>query len=142
MFAYTYIPVVITPPRNQDAWIVALVSAAYSLLFSLPVMYLIFRFKKADYDRILETVLGKAIGKIFLILFFLFFFYCATACVILGDVFINTYLFPETPSWLLRLFTLGPALYASRKGAGTVARLAFFACHISCSRSYCFFFSV
>jgi spore germination protein KB len=127
MFPYTFMPVVNIPPRNQDAWIIAIISAAYTFLFSVPVFYLINRFRDAEYGEILETILGKAAGKAFLILFSLFFFYCSSACLVIGDVFISTYLFPETPSWYLLLFAVGPALYLSLKGAGSIVRVAFFA---------------
>lgn len=127
MFPYTFMPVVNIPPRNQDAWIIAIVSMVYTFLFSAPVFYLINRFRDSDCGEILETILGKAAGKAFLILYSLFFFFCSTACLVLGDVFISTYLIPETPSWYLLLFALVPALYLSLKGAGSIARLASFA---------------
>ncbi len=126
MFAYTYLPVLATPPHNQDAWIVALFSTVYVLLFALPVLYLISRFPGVSFARIFEPVLGKAIGKACLFLLALFFLYCASACTLLSVVFVNSYLFSETPSWLLLLFALLPTLYAARKGAGTIARLGFF----------------
>jgi hypothetical protein len=41
-----------TPPRNQDAWIVALNIHPVFPLFSLPVLFLITRFRNSSYKRV------------------------------------------------------------------------------------------
>ena len=126
MFAYTYLPVINTPPHNQDAWIVVLISTFYAILLSLPVLFLINKFKGVQFDQIFKAILGNVIGKIFLLLMVLFFIYCSAACTLLAIVFINSYMFPDTPSWMLLLFIVLPGAYASIKGIGTISRLAFF----------------
>ena len=73
-----------------------------------------------------ETILGKFFGKIAAFIFVLFFVYCFTACMLITAIFINLYIFPETPTWALLLYMIVPVSYAAYKGAGTIGRLATF----------------
>lgn len=126
VFPYTFLPIINTPPGNQDVWIVLLMSFFYILLINAPILFLLNRFRGMNINEIIEAVMGKAAGKIITVPFILFFIFCFTACMLNEALFINVYLFTSTPLWALLLFMAIPASYAAYKGAGTIGRMATF----------------
>lgn len=126
IFPFTFMPILSTPPANQDAWVVLLMMFPYVLVISLPVLILANRFKGMTLNEMLECVLGKALGKAASLIFALFFLFCLTACSLITLKFLTLYIFMDTPPWALLLYLLVPVCYASLKGIGTIARLPFF----------------
>ncbi|MGI5849216.1 MAG: GerAB/ArcD/ProY family transporter [Christensenellales bacterium] len=126
VFPYSFLPIMTSPPANQDMWIVLLISFVYLLVFNAPVLFLVNRFRGMNAVEMVETTMGKVLGKALLIPYVLFFLYCFTACMLITAVFINIYIFPETPTWGLLIFMIVPICYAAYKGAGTIGRLATF----------------
>ncbi len=126
VFPYTFMPILSAPPANQDAWIVLFIALIYILIINAPMLFIINKFRGMTANEITETVLGKFFGKVVACIFVLFFIYCFMACMLITAVFINLYVFPETPTWALLLYMIVPVSYASYKGAGTIGRLAFF----------------
>ena len=124
VFPYTFMPILTTPPANQDIWIDLLLSFVYIVAMNLPLLFLMNRFRGVSINQITELILGKIFGKAAAIFFFLFFFYCQTACSLISVMFIHLYIFPSTPTWALMVYTLVPVCYASYHGAGTIGRLA------------------
>ncbi len=126
VFPFTFMPILVSPPANQDVWVVLLISIIYILAINLPLLFLMNKLRGMNFHDMAGTVFGKVAGKIILIPFILFFLYCFTACLLITVQFINIYIFPETPTWALLTTALIPATYASYKGAGTIGRLAVF----------------
>ena len=126
VFPYTFMPILTTPPANQDAWIVLIIMFVYVLIINAPVLFLMNRFRGMNLNEMVETILGKFFGKVSAILFVLFFLYCFIACMLISAVFINLYIFPETPMWILLLYMAIPISYTAYKGAGTIGRLSVF----------------
>ncbi len=126
VFPYTFMPILSAPPANQDAWIVLIMAAVYIFAFSLPLLFLMNKFRGMNTNEMTEITLGKYFGKVAAVIFALFFIYCFTACMLITAVFINLYIFPETPTWALLLYMVVPVSYASYKGAGTIGRMAIF----------------
>lgn len=126
VFPYTFMPVLTTPPANQDAWIVMLMAIAYIFIINTPLLFLMNKFRGISVNEMTETVLGKFFGKVSAVVFGLFFVYCFSACMLITAIFITLYIFPETPTWALLLYMIVPVTYASYKGAGSIGRLAFF----------------
>jgi len=126
VFPYTFMPILVTPPANQDVWIVLLSSFAFILVINAPLLILMNKFRGMDINRIQETILGKLLGKVASLFFVLFFLYCFTACMLISAMFINIYIFPETPIWTLVAYMIVPVAYAAYKGAGPVGRIAVF----------------
>ena len=124
IFPYTFMPILTTPPANQDVWVVLLMSFAYILVFNTPILILMNRFRGIQVHEMVETTMGKFLGKILLIPLILFFLYCFIACMLITIQFINIYISPSTPPWALLILMLIPISYASYKGAGTIGRLA------------------
>lgn len=126
VFPYTFMPILSAPPGNQDAWIVLFIAVGYIVVINAPLLFLTNKFRGINANDMAETILGKFFGKAAAVVFALFFIYCFTACMLITAVFINLYIFPETPTWALLLYMLAPVMYASYKGAGVIARLAMF----------------
>ena len=126
MFPFTFMPVLSTPPANQDAWIVLLMAAAYIFVMDIPLLFLMNKFRGMDINETTETILGKFFGKVAAVIFALTLFFCFIACMLMSAIFINIYVFPETPTWALLAYLIVPIAYGAYKGAGTVGRLAMF----------------
>lgn len=124
MFPYTFLPVLRTPPANQDAWIVMLLSLLYIILFSFPLLFLVERFKGHDLVEINQTILGKIMGNVTSIFYMLIAVLCFVGCMALTVEYVQSYVLLETPQWVIILFIIVPLTYASQKGAGTIGRLA------------------
>ena len=126
MFPYTVMPILNTPPQNQDVWIVLLIAIVYVAIFSVPSLIIINKFRGFSLNEMAEMIMGKVLGKVVLLLFSIVFIICFCNCMLIAVIFASISVFPETPSWAFLVFMLGPISYASYKGAGTVARLATF----------------
>lgn len=126
MFPYTFLPGLRTSPANQDAWFVSLLMLVYILILNTPLLFLTNKFRGMNVNEMCEIILGKFFEKIAAIIFILLFLFCYAACMLMSVIFLQLYIFPETPSWALILYTIVPIIYASYKGAGTICRLAAF----------------
>ncbi|MEL7610154.1 MAG: endospore germination permease [Bacillota bacterium] len=126
VFPYTFMPILSAPPANQDAWIVLILTLVYILLINAPLLFIMNKFRGIQAYETLETILGKFFGKAACLIFVAFFVYCFTACSLITAVFINLYIFPETPTWALLIYMAVPVCYAAIKGAGTIGRLSTF----------------
>lgn len=126
VFPYTFMPILNVPNANQDIWVVLLLAFVYILIINAPLLFLMNKFKGLNANQIIETIMGKIVGKASTLPFVLFFFYCFMACSLITTHFMSSYLFPGTPRWALLLFMIVPVCYASFKGAGTIGRLSVF----------------
>lgn len=126
VFPYTYMPILTTPPANQDVWVVLILSLVYIVAINTPLLFLVNRFRGQKANAVFETILGKFFGKMAALIYVAFFIYCYTACSLITVIFIRLYIFPETPGWSLLLYMAVPISYAAYKGAGVIGRLSVF----------------
>jgi len=126
VFPYTFMPILVTPPANQDVWIVLPLALVYIGIINAPIMFLINKFRGRSANDTIGVILGKPAGKAAAVIFVLFFLYCSTACMMIMGQFIKIYLKPETPTWALLVFMAVPIAYMSYKGAGTIGRITLF----------------
>lgn len=126
VFPYTFMPILSTPHANQDIWFVLILAFVYILILNAPLLYLMNKLKGLTVNQMIDTLLGKIIGKPVIVVFILFFFYCYIACSLVTSHFMSSFLFSGTPPWALLLFMVVPVCYASYKGAGTIGRLSVF----------------
>lgn len=124
MHEYSYLPILLTVPRTQDTWLQAIGSILYTVLFSLPILILINKFKNKETLTIFSKIWGKLGSKIITFIMVLFLLFCGTACLSLAISFISSHLFYKTPFYITTLFILVPSLYISSKGLVTVSKLA------------------
>lgn len=126
VFPYTFMPILTAPPANQDAWVVLILTFVYIFILNAPLLFLMNKFRGMTVNETIETILGKIFGKVASLIFVAFFVYCFTACSLITAVFINLYIFPETPTWALLIYMAVPVSYAAFKGAGAIGRMATF----------------
>jgi spore germination protein KB len=126
IFPYTFLPIVNSPPGNQDVWIAMLLAFVYIVVLSAPFLYLINKCRGLSLAGMMDIILGNVAGKILLVPIIFFFVYCVCACMMIVAQFIILYLLPNTPLWAIYLYMLVPVCYTVGKGAGTIARMATF----------------
>lgn len=124
MFPYTYLPIFNTYPKNQDVWVVLLVSIPLIIIFDTPLLYIIKKFRGLTLNQVFDAISGKILGKIAAICYVLFFIMCFFTCMLVAMQFINLSIMVETPMWALLLAALIPITYAASKGPGVVARIS------------------
>lgn len=139
VFPYTFLPILNSPPANQDVWASLLLAFVYILVLNAPLLFLMNKYRGVKAGQAVELTMGKFFGKLVLIPLIAFFIYCYTACMLITAIFIELYLFPSTPTWALLFFMVLPVIYATYKGAGTIARLANFLVPIALSVVVFFF---
>lgn len=123
--SYSYMPTVENPPRNQDAWIVLIVSVIITTITTLPALYLANKLKGINFVKGNEIIIGKLPTKIVTLIITIYYSYVLLTLMLYIIIFISSSIFPETPSWGILLFIAIPVVYAALKGAGALARMAF-----------------
>lgn len=126
VFPYTFMPILTAPPANQDVWIVLIMVFPYIFIINAPMLFLMNKFRGMNVNEMTKTILGEFFGKVVSLIFTAFFVFCFMSCMLMTAIFINLYIFPETPTWALLLYMLVPISYAAYKGAGTISRLSIF----------------
>ncbi len=126
MFPYTFMPILNSPPANQDVWIALGAALLYILIINTPILILINKFRGFNINEMTEIVLGRFFGKAASLLFVVFFLFCYTACMLIGAIFISMSVLPGTPIWANLIFAFAAVTYVAYKGAGTIGRLATF----------------
>ncbi len=126
MFPFTVMPLVETPPYNQDIWISLLGAVFYLIIIAMPSLILMNRFRGVTFNETNELILGKILGKLSAVLFVLLFIACFYLCMATEVMFIALVIMPKTPNWAILVCMLGPISYAVYKGAGVIGRLAVF----------------
>ncbi len=124
VFPYTFMPILTTPPANQDVWIVLLLTLVYIAVLDLPLLAFMNKFRGMTITDMVELTLGKVFGKAALAVVALFCVYCYIACMMITMMFITLYIFPDTPTWVLLVFMVVPVSIAVLKGVGTIGRLS------------------
>lgn len=124
VFPYTFMPILNTPPANQDVWIVLTLCIPYLILLNSPLLFLLNRFKRRRATDTLELILGKTLGKIGALYLASFFLLCQTMCTLIIMHFISSHILQRTPYWALLLYIFIPVCFASYKGPGTIARMS------------------
>jgi spore germination protein KB len=122
---FLIIPSPIVAIAKQDAWLSALLSLAFHLLW-IPLYFAIAnRMKGQSLVMHLGTVLGKRGGKLFALLFILFVPYMIFIMTLrnIGD-FLSTSIMPETPEDAIYLLMLIAVFCAVRAGAAVIGRSA------------------
>lgn len=122
IIAFSYLPIVNTPPGNQDIWIMLLLSIPYTLIIGFPMIYLSNKFNDLTIIEYSEKILGKYIGKIVGIYYTGF---LLMSCVIIVATFVeilDTTMFIETPTWVTAIIMLLTCTYISYKGLEPIAR--------------------
>ena len=125
-FPYTFMPILNTPPANQDIWIVLIFSFFYVIITNTPVLLLMSKFNGFTMYEMNELILGKFFGKIISFMFSAFFIFCYATCLSIGAIFINMSILPRTPIWAILFFAVATISYPAYKGSYVIGKLAAF----------------
>jgi len=119
-----YFPAMADPSLKQDVWLGHLLGALWSILFAWVINLLWQRFPEQTFVQVLETVLGKAVGKV-VTLGYLFFLLLALSTDLrhLGEFYVAASL-PRTPIIvIIGVFALMIA-WAAKAGLEVIGRAA------------------
>ncbi|PKM95489.1 MAG: spore gernimation protein [Firmicutes bacterium HGW-Firmicutes-1] len=113
-------PSLFTRNGGRDTWIAMGVGCILSLFYLLFMLHI---FKKSNYLSLVDiytAAVGKWIGRLFLFLFIgtIFLTLVESASVEANSMHTNMLL--GTPSWMLLLFFIPPALYTVKKGIASI----------------------
>lgn len=122
IISFTYLPIVNTPPGNQDIWITLLLSIPYTIILCLPLLYLSNKFKDLTIIEYSEKILGKVMGKIMGIYYTLFLLMFSIILLATLVEILNTTMFSETPTFITAVIMLITCTYISYKGLEAIAR--------------------
>ncbi|WP_306294951.1 GerAB/ArcD/ProY family transporter [Paenibacillus kribbensis] len=123
--AILVVPSVMATTARQDAWIAALVGVVAGLLIIWLYNTITIMYPQMTLVQIMETLLGKWLGKSFSILFIITFFLSGPAAVLydLGS-FLTTQMIPETPIQAVNILFAIIVLMGVHLGIETLARSA------------------
>ena len=118
----TIMPTIYIGPANQDIWIVIIVSFFYTILSSIPLLFLSNRFNELTIIGYLEKILGKVLGKIMGVLYGIFF---ATISILFSYTaiqMIRTSFLTNTKPIITIIFLIGSCIYVASKGGEALFR--------------------
>lgn len=123
MVPLTYAPLIKSEYANQDTWFIILISIPYTLIISLPLLYLSYKFSGMNLLEFTEIIMGKFLGRILAFVYglvFLFYlvFYTGTFIEILESA-----LYPNTPPCVNLSILILTTIYIVNKGLINIARL-------------------
>ncbi|MCX7614226.1 MAG: GerAB/ArcD/ProY family transporter, partial [Clostridiales bacterium] len=98
MFPKTFMPVLNSPPGNQDVWIVVILTFVYIIILNIPILFVVNKCRGLTINDMSEIILGKFFGKAACLLFAAFCLFCFTMCGALATAFTGISVLPETPS--------------------------------------------
>ncbi|MEW6661840.1 MAG: GerAB/ArcD/ProY family transporter [Bacillota bacterium] len=123
----TSLPVLVSPPANQDVWLAGLLSVIPTMVMAAPAVLLALRFPGLTIIQCCRLFMGKA-GLVIGLLYIWFFLHNAAISLRLSGECMTSVYMPETP---LVVFLLGVAVIcvsAVRNGLEVMARLADMLC--------------
>ena len=123
IIAITYLPVLMAPPANQDAWLSVVLMVPIELLLSGPVYLLAKRFPDQTIIQYSQTIVGKA-GKLIGILYIWLFIHFTAITLSYFCEFFNTASMPETPFLFFAISLIIFAAYAAHSGIEVVGRIS------------------
>lgn len=124
MITYTYMPCILDKNANQDMWIAQLIGLLFSIVISLPILFISKKYNSFSLGEFNEFAFGKAAGKSVSLLFAIYFFAITLFFTVIALAFIVSSVFPDTPVWGLILYIFIPVAFMAYQGAGTISRVA------------------
>lgn len=112
----SYLPSIEFPPHNQDTWIIVILSFFYAVIFAIPFLFLINKFKESNMIEYFSIIFGKWIGKVFIFLYGIYFFAYTIYLVVLENQLVSVNLLTTTPNWLVVSILMIFSIYLLSKG--------------------------
>src|SRR5699024_10051545 len=97
----SYMPPIELPPRNQDIWIIVLLSIPYLIISEVPMLFLANKFKDRSMIEYFQIILGRGLGKFILILYGLYFIFNGVYGIVLQNRVVGVEMLSDTPYWIM-----------------------------------------
>lgn len=123
MVPLTYAPLIKSEYANQDTWIIVLLTIPYTIVFSLPLLYLSNKFYGMNLLEFTE-IMGKFIGRILGLVYGIFFLFYLTFFASTFIEILQSTLYPNTPSWVNISILILTTICIVNKGSINIARLS------------------
>ena len=121
----TYLPTLIEPPANQDAWLTELLFFPLELFLAFPIYLLWKRFPNQTLIQYSQTIAGK-VGKLVGLLYIGYFLQSIVITLAQFGLFFTSTVMPETPILFFYLTLILISAYATAKGLEVISRLSEF----------------
>ncbi|MFD2442839.1 endospore germination permease [Bacillus sp. CGMCC 1.16607] len=116
------IPAILAQEVKQDAWIAVAIGVVISILLAVLYISISRKFPNMTLVEIIETVLGKWIGKIVSLTFVFFSLYSTSALLFYVGNFLTTQIMPDTPIEATIILFSCILIMGIRLGIETLAR--------------------
>ncbi len=113
-------PTIMTRNGGRDTWIAMSVAGIVTLIY---LFFTLQTFKKSDFaslSAIYRTAIGKGLGYFFVFFFAVTLFLTLVESASVEANSMHTNMLLNTPSWIIMLFFIPPALYSVKKGIGAI----------------------
>ncbi|MCU6710769.1 endospore germination permease [Paenibacillus sp. J5C_2022] len=117
-------PAVLTAEAKQDAWLAATLGVGFGLLLVLLYNKVGSLYTAKNLVELMETLLGKWLGKAIAVTFVFFAFVTSAELLYLFGNFITTQIMPETPIQAVNILFASIIVIGSRLGIEVLARFA------------------
>lgn len=116
------VPTILSDIAKQDSWLASIVGIGFGLLLIVLYKILAGRYPDLTLAQYSEKILGKWLGKLLSLLFFLFYLLFTSSLLrIIGDL-INTHILAETPIQAVNGLFILTVILAVRYGLETFSR--------------------
>lgn len=120
---------VVAEEAGQDGWIAVIVGSLPPLLGILSIIILFRRFPGYNFFQICQTILGKYLGRIPLLIYIIYgIIFCSEISRLFSDL-LDTYILIKTPRYIKMLIVTAISIYIVMGGIKVIARfneLSFF----------------
>ncbi len=121
-FALSSMPIIDHPPNNQDLWISVVISIAYLLVFSTPLIFLANNFKAFSMISYIKKIYGKRIGGFLGILYGLYFIINTINSLTLQTELVCTSILADSSNIIIAGAMMITCIYIVSLGAITILR--------------------
>src|SRR5699024_6613847 len=96
---------------QSDGWLSALLAGAFIQLILMIYWWLLSRFPGKNIFEMMELILGKWIGKLFILLYSSYLIMIGALVLAKYTVILKAWMMPVTPKWILVLFITSIGIY-------------------------------
>ncbi|MDZ5711009.1 GerAB/ArcD/ProY family transporter [Jeotgalibacillus haloalkalitolerans] len=114
----------ITLEAGHDAWISVILGGVLIQLVLLIFLWLLLRVGELSYFDIIIQSFGKAVGKVFIFCYLIYFLYILTVSSITFTKILSDWIYLDTPREILTILFLIPAAYCAGSKISHVARFS------------------
>lgn len=111
-------------PANQDIWIVVLTSFIYTILTTIPILFLSNKFNNLTIIQYMEKIFGKFVGKFVVIIYTIFYTRIAILFFYISIQMIRSSFMPDTKPIITTVVLMISCVYIASKGIDVIARFA------------------